>query len=101
MLCRGCGHVMVWTEDLNLRELTAKERIDAGTNSELMRERAKIVPDRAIRHHGTSLVMTSFIVLIVVMAGLEQAGILKPIHPPTAPINVVPPVQHPWTKIHP
>jgi hypothetical protein len=80
MLCMGCGHVMTWTRELTLRELTEKERINAGGQTELMRERAKIVPDHSIRHTGTSLVMTCVLSLIIVMAVLEKTGVVRPIH---------------------
>jgi hypothetical protein len=79
MLCRGCGHVAVWTDDMQLRELTEAERLDAGANFELMRERAKIVPSRGVQHPG-SWMMTCLITLILVMIVLERLHVVAPIH---------------------
>jgi hypothetical protein len=84
-LCLQCGHVMAWTDALALRELTEKERLEAGGNFDLMRARAKVVAHRAIRHRG-SWATTCCVSLILIMVILERVGIVGPIHPPTTPM---------------
>jgi hypothetical protein len=79
MLCIECGHVMIWTEDLTLRELTESERIDAGHHRELMQARAKIIPSRGVQHPG-SWVMTCLISLIIAMVVLERLRIIEVLH---------------------
>ena len=80
MLCLGCGHVMIWREDMTLREMTDDERTDLSSNFELMRERAKIIPRRGVQHRG-SWAVTFMIVLILVMIVLERLHVIAPIHP--------------------
>ena len=80
LLCKGCGAIMIWADDMTLRELTASERIDAGANQGLMMARHKILPDRSIRHRGTSLVTTGLMVAIIVMVALERTGVVPPLH---------------------
>jgi hypothetical protein len=79
MLCRSCGHVMCWTDDMKLRELTEKERIDAGANFALMRERAKVIPRRGVQAPG-SWAVTCIVTLILVMIVLERLHVIAPIH---------------------
>jgi hypothetical protein len=79
MLCRGCGHVMAWTDDLSLRELTESERIDASGNRELMVERMKIGPRRGIVHRGSWMV-TCLMTLIIVMVVLERLHVIPMLH---------------------
>jgi hypothetical protein len=79
MLCLVCGHVMTWTEELTLRELTENERIDAGHQGELMRARAKVVPATGVKHRG-SWMMTSLFCLIVVMMVLERFHVIRILH---------------------
>jgi hypothetical protein len=79
MLCRGCGHVMVWTDDLSLRELTEKERIDAGADFGLMQARAKILPRRGVQSPG-SWAVTCLVCVIIVMVVLERFGIVPLLH---------------------
>jgi hypothetical protein len=79
MLCRGCAHVMAWTDDLSLRELTEKERIEAAGNLELMRECMKIGPRRGIVHRGSWMV-TCLISLIIVMVVLERLHVIPMLH---------------------
>lgn len=86
MLCRGCGHVMAWTEELTLRELTQKEYIEAGTNQPLMRERNKIVPRRGGVQYGGSWIMTSIAIVIIAMVVAERTHLIGPIHEPSKPI---------------
>ncbi len=93
LLCRSCGAVAVWTKEMTLRELTAKEHTDAGANFELMRERAKIVPSRSVQASG-SWAMTCLMILIVSMVVLERIGVVAPIHPKPKPFDVVPEVHH-------
>lgn len=81
MLCKTCGHIMVWTDDmLELREMTAPERIDAGAHRALMAARAKVIPDRSIKHRHGSFLLTCMLSLIIVMAVLEKTGVVRPIH---------------------
>lgn len=75
MLCLVCGHVMMWTEALTLRELTPDEYAEAGTNYDLMRARAKVGPHRGIQHKGTSIFLSCFAILIVIMLVLEKFGV--------------------------
>jgi hypothetical protein len=75
MLCRGCGHVMAWTKELTLRELTEAEHTEAGTNSELMRERKKIMPHRGVQYRG-SWVLLLTMTIILTMAILERTHVI-------------------------
>ena len=87
MLCRGCGHVMVWTKELTLRELTQKEYAEAGNHQALMRERNKIVPkpEGGVQYKG-SWVMTAIAITIIVMVIAERTHLIKPIHEASDPI---------------
>jgi hypothetical protein len=98
MLCLGCGHVMVWTKELTLREMNQKEYAEAGTHMALMRERNKIIPSSGVKYKG-SWAMACVFVVILAMVVLERAGVVKPIHRADEPIkifpmNVVPDVPH-------
>jgi hypothetical protein len=75
MLCRGCGHVMAWTEELLLRELTEAEHTEAGSNMALMRERAKMIPHHDIQFRGSWL-LTLTLAIILTMAILEKFHIV-------------------------
>ena len=79
MLCRGCGHVMAWTDELSLRELTESERIEAAGNLELMRERMKIGPRRGVVHRG-SWMLTCLMIVIITMAVLERLHVIPMLH---------------------
>jgi hypothetical protein len=79
MLCLQCAHVMVWTDELTLRELTDDERIDAGHNRDVMQARAKILPSRGVRHRG-SWAMTLLLTVIVVMMALERFHVIPLLH---------------------
>jgi len=79
MLCLGCGHVMAWTDELTLRELTEKERVEAGGNFELMKARSKVVTHRGIQHRG-SWMMTTTILVIMIMVVLERLGYVHVLH---------------------
>ena len=83
MLCRGCGHVMVWTKELMLRELTQKEYAEAGTHAALMRERSKVLPKRdTVQYKGSAMLVLTF-VIIIAMVVAERTKLIKPIHEPT------------------
>jgi hypothetical protein len=73
MLCLGCGHVMMWTDTMNLRELTESERMEVGGNFELMKARAKVVPG-TIQHRG-SWALTTCLAVISIMVVLERLHI--------------------------
>jgi hypothetical protein len=79
MLCIGCGHVMIWNDDLTLRELTESERIDAGAHHALMQARSKIIPSRGVRHGG-SFFVSCLIGLIIVMVVLEKIHVIGILH---------------------
>jgi hypothetical protein len=80
MLCLSCAHVMSWADDLTLREMTPDEYIEAGSNFELMRARAKILPWRGEQHRGSSWALTLCLILIMVMMTLERLHVILPIH---------------------
>ncbi len=61
------------------RELTEKERIDAGGNYTLMQARAKIIPSRGLKHRG-SFVLTCLMCLIVTMIVLERFHVIGILH---------------------
>jgi hypothetical protein len=79
MLCIGCGHVMIWTDELTLRELTESERIDAGGHHALMQARSKIIPSSGVRHPG-SWAMSCVFTVIVVMVVLERIHVIPLLH---------------------
>lgn len=87
MLCRGCGHVMVWTKELTLRELTQKEYAEAGNHMALMRERNKVLPKRDDVQYKGSMAMTILAIAILAMVVAERTKLIKPIHEPTERIH--------------
>jgi hypothetical protein len=71
MLCLQCGHVMTWTSELQLREMTDAEHDAAGTNPAILAAVMKIGPRRGIIHQG-SWAMTLLTIIMLVMVILER-----------------------------